>query len=49
MNNNFKWRHNRGEVILWAVRWYWPELFAKVGDGRFLERSQSNRFHSQQL
>ena len=20
--NDFKWRHYRGEVILWAVRWY---------------------------
>ncbi len=22
MNTDFKWRHYRGEVILWAVRWY---------------------------
>ncbi|MCL4156855.1 UNVERIFIED_CONTAM: hypothetical protein GTU68_010013 [Idotea baltica] len=22
MSNDFKWRHYRGEVILWAVRWY---------------------------
>ena len=22
MVNDFKWRHYRGEVILWAVRWY---------------------------
>lgn len=20
--NDFKWRHFRGEIILWAVRWY---------------------------
>ncbi|WP_244283479.1 hypothetical protein [Pseudovibrio sp. Tun.PSC04-5.I4] len=22
MSGDFKWRHYRGEVILWAVRWY---------------------------
>ncbi len=22
MTHDFKWRHFRGEVILWAVRWY---------------------------
>ena len=22
MENHFKWRHFRGEIILWAVRWY---------------------------
>ena len=22
MSDDFKWRHYRGEVILWAVRWY---------------------------
>lgn len=22
MNNDFKWRHFQGEIILWAVRWY---------------------------
>ena len=22
MNTDFKWRHYRGEIILWAVRWY---------------------------
>ena len=22
MKTDFKWRHYRGEVILWAVRWY---------------------------
>ncbi len=22
MSLDFKWRHYRGEVILWAVRWY---------------------------
>lgn len=22
MSVDFKWRHYRGEVILWAVRWY---------------------------
>ena len=22
MGNDFKWRHYRGEVIIWAVRWY---------------------------
>jgi transposase-like protein len=22
MQNDFKWRHFQGDVILWAVRWY---------------------------
>ena len=22
MTHDFKWRHFRGEIILWAVRWY---------------------------
>lgn len=29
MNIDFKWRHYRGEIILWAVRWqYRPRSFA---------------------